>query len=154
MVIVSGQPREPYANGATLALSGARTVWATKVGIVLKNRASLVLLRYRCVKFVRFFLRHWYPPSKWKLEKRLFSPFERGKNGGRVRKSPVFKGKTAILSIFILRVGASGGGKYSQTGVSGKNGKWGRCIVGSHATPVASYSLMEIFWALLLHWPV
>ena len=64
MVIVSGQPREPYANGATLALSGARTVWATKVGIVLKNRASLVLLRYRCAKFVRFFLRHWYPPSK------------------------------------------------------------------------------------------
>ena len=64
MVIVSGQPREPYAYGATLALSGARTVWATKMGIVLKNRASLALLGHHFAKFVRFFLRHWYPPSK------------------------------------------------------------------------------------------
>ena len=56
MVIVSGQPREPYANGTTLALSGARTVWATKVEIVLKNRASLVLLGHLCAKCVRFFL--------------------------------------------------------------------------------------------------
>ena len=41
------------------------------------------------------------------FSKKPFSPFEKGKNGGRVRKSPVFKGKTAILSIFILRVGTN-----------------------------------------------
>ena len=33
----------------------SRTVWATKVGIVLKNRTLLVLLEIYCAKFVGFF---------------------------------------------------------------------------------------------------
>ena len=82
-----------------------RTVWATKVEIVLKNRASLVLLGHQFAKCVRIFLRH--PPSKWKLTKWPFSPWKRDFFAPFPHFSPFRRGKTAVFPIFILRVGTN-----------------------------------------------